>query len=219
MRWPVVNAGATTTTSRQITGAAVTEVIRGAHGVGETFHQVNASGLAERGVERAGLRIDGDQIRVVGAKQQPFLRAACPERSRGVGPVRDAAMDEAKVARTPGLPVRGIELPDRLARSRIDRRDLPERGHRVEHALHHQRRVVIHPGPRHRIGGDDGVVGRGPSPRDRELADVVSIDLIQWRVFLARGIAAVVRPFSRPVLGAGRFESCHRDKHRRVDLQ
>ena len=122
-------------------------VVGAAHGVGQAGHQVDPAALAERRVERAGLRVHRNQVRVARAQQQALR--PCPCQSR---PVRDAAMHEPEVAGPARPPVGRVEHPDRGAGRRVDGGNLPERRHGVEHALHHQRRVVVHPRPRHRVG-------------------------------------------------------------------
>ncbi len=193
VRRTVVNAGADHDHVAADHRRGADRIVRRAHRVRQRAHQVDAAAVAEALVGRAGLRVERDQVGVVRAEQQAVDLA--------VRPIRQAAMHVAEVAGPSRLPVAGIHHPDRLAGRRIDRRDLPERRHGVEDALDHQWRIRIPARSRCRVRFDDGVVRRGPSPGDRQLADGVLVDLIERRILVARGVAAVVSPLRRAGLG------------------
>ena len=152
----------TTMTPRQTIGAAADGVVRRPHGVGHAGHQVDPAAIPEADIKPTAARIDREQVRVAGADQQPLLVAR-----PGVG---EPAVHESKVARPTGFPAPGVEQPACLPGAGVDGGHLAERGDGVERAAHHQRRVVVHAGPRQRIGFDDGVVRRGPAPRDSQAA-------------------------------------------------
>ena len=124
------------------------------------------------------------------------MSAADEATSLAVGPVRRAAMREPEIRRTAKLPDLRVVLPERPARRRIDRDVDAERGRRVEDTVHHDRRVLIARGPGDRVGLRDLVVGRAPTPGDLQLVDVGACDLVERRVLGARGVAAVVAPFT-----------------------
>ena len=162
-------------------------VVRRPHGVGHAGHQVDPAAIPEADIKPTAARIDREQVRVAGADQQPLLVAR-----PGVG---EPAVHESEVARPTGFPAPGVEQPACLPGAGVDGGHLAERGDGVERAAHHQRRVVVHAGPRQRIGFDDGVVWRGPAPRDPQPRDVVGGDPIERRVLLAGGRARVMGPF------------------------
>ncbi len=164
-------------------------VVLHALGVGQTLDDVHVAVVPERRIGFAGFSVDRHQVRVVGAANQPPLRA--------VGPVGNAAMRVSEVGRTAGLPDFRVVLPERAAADGIERRVHAKRRRRVEHAVGHDRRVLETARPRGRIGLDDLVVGRAPAPRHLQVLDVGRRDLRERRILGARGVAAVIPPLTR----------------------
>ncbi len=163
-------------------------IVGRASNVLQSGDEVDPSALAEAGVELTGRGINGEQIGIARAHEQPFATA--------IGPVREPAMNKPEICRPASLPALGIEGPSGSAGSWIEGGDLAERRHGIQHAVHHQRSVLIAAWPEQRIGADDGVVGRCPPPNDLQLADVVLGDLIERRILLAERVAGIVAPFA-----------------------
>ena len=137
--------------------------------------QVDAPAVAERLVRLSGPRIQRDEMRVDGAHQHPL--------GGPVGPVAEAALDEADRARAaPGVAL-GVIDPARLAAGRVQRRDQSQAGDGVQHAVHHERRVLVAAGAPERVRLLQVPVGGRPAPRHAEVGDVVRGDLVE------RGIA------------------------------
>ena len=74
--------------------------IRRAHRVRDAGVQVDFSAIAERRVERAGLRINGNQIRVVGAEQQAL--GACRRSRTRCRDARTRGCPDAPSSSSPG---------------------------------------------------------------------------------------------------------------------
>ena len=169
--------------------------------VADADHDVDLALDAELRVRLAGPRVNRDQPGVVGAEHQPLLRA--------VGPIGEAAMEEADV----GGAARGVRLrimhPPGLARGRVQRGDQPERGHRIQQPVDHERRVLVAPTAPGRVRSLQLPVGRRPAPCHFEIVDVVLRDLVERRVLHPLAVAREVRPL--PVLGAA-LRNCRRSK-------
>ena len=155
----------------------------------------------EFGVRLAGLRIDGDQPGPPPGVEQAGLLAVRPP---GEPPRQEAVHGGAAVQVEAG-----VVAPERLAGRRLDRRDLPQVGGGVEHAVDHQGRHLVGVGPEPPPVADDRVlrpqllVDRRPGPRDTEPVDVVLRYLVQRRVLCMAGIAPVEAPLVRVGAGLG----------------
>ena len=165
----------------------------------ESPGQVHAPVPAELRIRLAGLRVDRHQPGPPAGVEQPGFLA--------VGPVGEPARQEAVHCRAAVQVEAGVVAPDCLSGRRLDRRDLPQVGGGVEHAVDHQGRHLVGVGAEPLPVADDRVLGaqlvvdRRPGPGDFELVDVVRVDLVEGRVLGVAGIAAVEAPLVR--LGAG----------------
>ena len=103
---------------------------------------------------RASIEI---RVRVVGAVQQALDLA--------VGPVRQAAVDEARVARLPGLVDLRVVQPALLRPcAGSSAATMPERRHGIEDPVHHQRRVLVARRTQRRVRDLVVAIGRRPAP-------------------------------------------------------
>ena len=157
--------------------------------------QVDASLVTKARDRRTGPSVEGNQVRVAGANEDPVLAP--------VGPVSDATMDPAQVDRCSFRPDLGIVHPQRLSGRCINSCHLAERRAHVKHPADHQWRCLVREGlevrdPRHHL-----VVGRAPSPGHAELPNVVARDLIERGVARVGVRATVGRPLAERQLKLG----------------
>ena len=166
--------------------------------------EVDAAVVAEAARRPAGLGIHRQQVAVGGAVEDPRLVA--------VGPVGQAA--DAVAARVDGESraahhVRVVN-PLHGAGPRVERRGEPERGHDVDHTVHHQRCGLHVEDAQVFMNLAQGVeverlVGRAPAPGDLQVVEVARVDLIEARVLRAAQVATVSGPLAvgRAVLRGG----------------
>ncbi len=152
------------------------------------FFQIHHAVFAEGGDARAGLRVQRDQTIAGRDVEDSFFGP--------IGPIGEAAARELARGAAATLAFVLAVHPELFAGSGVQRHHRAARaGRGVEDAVRHQRRpfqVVFR--ARTEVSGIE-------MPRELQLIEIRSVDLIERRVASVRGVAAVAAPFS--VLGAG----------------
>src|SRR5204862_7308747 len=101
--------------------------------------------------------------------------------------------------------------PARLARCRRERPRTTDPLPRVAHSVDHERRPPeVRSNPQLRISCRESRLAGGPPPDDAKRRHVALVDLIEWRVFRAAGVAVIAAPLTvlRAVLRAEGGGSC-----------
>ena len=151
-----------------------------------THEQVDPPAVAERRVRLSGTRVQRDEMRVDGADQHPL--------GGPVGPVAQSALYEADRPRPAAGVALGVVHPARRAGRRIECGDQTKAGNGVQHAVHHQRRVLVAAGAPERVRPLQLAVGGLPAPRHAQVADVVCRDLVERGIAREGGVAAPGAP-------------------------
>ena len=149
-------------------------------------HHVHFAGLAEAGVDRAGLGVERDQT-AAGREDDAWIAAV-------TRPIRDAA---------PGRRAAGDRIPpDFLAGLRLERHDAV-RGRQIHDAVDDDRRRLGIDAAAASAGGSrrGRIALQGIGPHARQLRDVPGIDLLQRRIAGAGQVVAVHRPVAADRLG------------------
>ena len=95
-----------------------------------------------------------------------------------------------------------VIAPEGFTGDWIDGGNLPEGGGGIEHAIHHQRSHLIGIAAERTtlannlVGVANLFIHRGPSPCRLQALHIVSIDLIQRRIFTMAEVTAIGRPFA-----------------------
>ena len=156
----------------------------------QSFLDVHAPVVAERGNEFAVRRVDGVEILSGGVEDAPVA---------AVRPINHAAIDAERLMITAA--VERVEAPELLAGGRVHREQHQFRRRTVNHAVNDDGtalnlRTTIR-------SGAPGVV----SPRDFQLADIFGVDLFKRRIMTALVVAEIARPVGGLSGNAGRNQS------------
>ena len=186
-------------------------------------HEVDPAVRAEVAARFAGLGVHLHQISVAGAPHEPVLPP--------VGPVGEAPAAEPEHHRRDARCVaRRVVGPERLAGRRVDGSGLIERRRNVDDVVDQQRGGLEAADPHVADVVRDLQVGvralqfvqveppvdRLPGPGDLECADIVPVDLIEWGVLRAAGVAPEEAPLA--ALGA-QLRGCRNDADRHDEQQ
>ena len=150
---------------------------------------VHHAAVAEGRVRLAGQAVQRDQAPVVRCVDQALDGFAVDLPA----PVLQPSLLETGVRRTAGVVAPWVVDPERLARARVDRRNLAERRGDVEDAVDVERRALVHAAAVLRVGLG---LHRGPAPDLAQLVDVRGVDLVERRVLGRGAVGGVVAPFA-----------------------
>ncbi len=155
--------------------------------VAQPGDQVDLALAAKAGTGFAAERIQRDQARIDGGQDDAAV-AGLRMRDARIAPVGNAAVHPVAEA---AIALHGrVARPELFAGDRIECDDLAQRRGQVHAAFDHQRRGFERGGGT----GLDTRLARLVLPGQGQFADVVAIDLAQWRMPVAARRAAVVRP-------------------------